>query len=601
MLIFAALAAGLFSPRLLAAPADTPVTPGSSPEARALLNYFADIYGKKIIAGQHDGWRFTNGLSEELSYITNTTGKLPALLEMDLSGYTGARRDREHRLMQHALDWSQNRHGLLALCWHWRAPLNEPQFYSKDTTFDIARAVTPGTPEYAGVERDFDAVAGELAFLRDARVPVLWRPLHEANGRWFWWGAGGPEPFKKLWRMMFDNFAGQHQLTNLVWVFSPGAETDLAAWYPGDAYVDIVGQDHYPMDGNHNSAKDIFDELTQLTRGQKLIALGENGPIPDPALIERDRAGWLYFSTWGGSILFDKTTPAQLRDYYRHLRVLTLADLPDYRQFTGPPAGKAVRLAFLGAPGDVAVGGRWRMPLTVAVQDDHGKTVRDKTCSVTLALKKSRGAGLSGALTVNTLNGVATFADASIGSAMSSCRLEATAEGLRPATSAVFAVGPGNGLQREQWNGARDFSTPGRLSILDTALETAVELATNFSARIYGWLLAPQSGDYRFGLAGAGRLELWLGTNDAPASAVEIAAVTRSTPYRKWPHTNEADSQTVTLAAGHRYYFEIRQWQDRGSTQLAVRWRLPDGREERPIPANYFQCSGPANPVPVTP
>jgi len=604
MLILTGLAAGLLSPAVLAFPADTPVTPGASPEARALLGYFADIYGKKIIAGQHDGWRLTNGLSEELIYITNTTGKLPALLEMDLSGYTSPRRDREHRLVQHALDWSQNRHGLVAFCWHWRAPMNEPEFYSKDTTFDIARAVTPGTPEYAAVENDFDLIAGELECLRDAHVPVLWRPLHEANGRWFWWGAGGPEPFKKLWRMMFENFAGRHQLTNLIWVFSPGAETDLAAWYPGDAFVDIVGQDHYPMDGNHASAKDVFTELCQLTRGCKLIALGENGPIPDPALLERDQAGWLFFCTWSGSILFDKTSPAQLREYYQNPRVLTLRDLPDLKTFAGPAVGKAAALAFLGAPGDVAVGGRWRMPLTVAVQDERGRTVREGTYSVTLAAELRSGAVLSGSLSVPTVNGVAEFGDVNlatrVGASDPNCRLVATAAGLPASTSAAFTVGPGDGLKWEQWNGAKDFlAPPDHRSIMNTALESPVQLATNFSARIQGWLIAPQSGEYQFGLAGAGRVELWLGTGEEVASAGKIAAVTGRTPYRKWPHASETDSAMVTLAAGHRYYFEIRQWQDRGSTQLHVRWRLPDGREERPIPACHFQISNPAKPDPA--
>ena len=93
---------------------------------------------------------------------------------------------------------------------------------------------------------------------------------------------------------MFENFTVKHRLNNLIWIFSPGAETDLAAWYPGDAYVDIVGQDHYPMDGNHGAAKDVFDELTKMTRGQKLIALGENGPMPDPTLLVNEKAGWLF-------------------------------------------------------------------------------------------------------------------------------------------------------------------------------------------------------------------------------------------------------------------------------------------------------------------
>ena len=72
-------------------PVNTPVSPGASPEAQAVLTFFSDIYGKKIIAGQHDGWRVTNGLSAELNYITNTTGKLPALLEMDLGVLTPLR------------------------------------------------------------------------------------------------------------------------------------------------------------------------------------------------------------------------------------------------------------------------------------------------------------------------------------------------------------------------------------------------------------------------------------------------------------------------------------------------------------------------------
>src|ERR1035437_9384373 len=68
--------------------ADTPVTPGASREAQSLLTFFSDSFGKKIISGQQDGWWRTNGLSRELNYITNTTGKLPALLAMDVSGYT---------------------------------------------------------------------------------------------------------------------------------------------------------------------------------------------------------------------------------------------------------------------------------------------------------------------------------------------------------------------------------------------------------------------------------------------------------------------------------------------------------------------------------
>jgi hypothetical protein len=580
------------APAAFAFEADTPVTPGASPEAQSLLAFFSDIYGQKIISGQQDGWRrTTNGLSEELNYITNTTGKLPALLAMDVSSYTdkSPRHDTNHRLMRHAADWFNRRNGIVEFCWHWRAPMNEPEFYTKDTTFDISRAVTKGTPEYNAVEHDLDLIAAELEVLRDAHVPVLWRPLHEANGRWFWWGAGGPEPFKKLWRMEFENLAVKHHLNNLIWVFSPGAETDLAAWYPGDAYVDIVGQDHYPMDGNHGSAKDVFDELTKMTRGQKLIALGENGPVPDIAQVVHDKAGWLFFTTWSGSILFEKTTPEQLREYYNNPYVLNLGDLPDLKHYPFKPAGKAVKLGFPASPGDVAIGGTRRSPLTVAVQDKAGRTVRDENYSVTLALKRSSGAKLSGILMVATENGLATFPDAKIDGPSGNCKFLATTDGLRSATSPAFHLGPGNGLLRECWTVENNFSTPpDSTEILGGALETPVNLATNFLARIRGELIPPQTGEYKFGIAAGGMAELWLSSDASPTNEVKIAAVTKTTPYRKWPHTSEADSPAVMLKRGAHYYFEIRQQQPKGSTQLAVRWQLPDGTEERPIPAFHF-------------
>jgi hypothetical protein len=588
---FLAITLLFLTPTVFAFEADTPVTPGASREAQSLLTFFADTYGRKIISGQQDGWQRTNGLSVELNYITNTTGQLPALLAMDVAGYTdkSSRHDTNHLLMKRAAEWFNQRNGILELCWHWRAPLNEAAFYTKDTTFDIARAVTEGTPEYEATLLDLDSIATELEVLRDAHVPVVWRPLHEANGRWFWWGAGGPEPFKKLWRMEFENFTVNHHLNNLIWVFSPGAETDLAEWYPGDAYVDIVGQDHYPMDGNHGAAKDVFDELTLMTRGQKLIALGENGPIPDPELLVNEHAGWLFFTTWTGSILFEKTTPEQLREYYNNPYVLNLADLPDLKHYPFKPASNVMRLGFPASPGDVAIGGTRRSPLTVAVQDKNGRTVRDGNYSVTLALKKSGDAKISGTLTAATVNGIATFPDVKIEGADGSYQFLATADGLRAATSRAFNVGPGSGLSRECWTGKNDFSTPPEATeILDKALERPVNLATNFSARIYGEIIAPQTGDYKFWVAAGGTAELWLSSDASPTNKIKIADVTPATPYRKWPHASEAESQTIRLKQGVQYFFEILQQQARGSTQLHVRWRLPDGSEERPIPAFRF-------------
>jgi hypothetical protein len=568
--------------------ADSPITPHASPEVQSVLAYFSDIYGRKIISGQQEYWRPRDNTSFEQEYLKEKTGKLPGLVGMDLSSYSSRSdwKDPHHALVLHAQDCFDTQHALVSFCWHWRPPLGNPSFYAQEATFDITRAVTPGTAEYNAVLKDMDLIAAELTVLRDAHVPVLWRPLHEANGRWFWWGMHGPEPFKQLWRMMYEQLAIKHQLTNLIWVYSPGAETDLAAWYPGDAYVDIIGQDLYPMDGNHGVARDIFDELNTLGGGRKLVALGENGPVPDPDALVKEKAGWLFFTTWSGKILSDANTPAQLHDLFNAHYVLNQGDLPDFRHYPFPVTGPAAKVDFNRVPTDVAVNGVRYLPLTVTVEDNNGRTVRDGDYRVTLRLKSGHGGTLSGTLTEPTVNGVATFADLKIDAPGAGYQLVASASGLKPAESSQFAVGPGTGAAYEWWTPFNSFTNvpSGRTRVADAVIRPVAH-ATEFAAKMHGYVVVPETGEYRFWLANEGASELWLSPDDQPVRAAKIAEVTPATPYCKWPHTHEAGTAPVTLAAGRRYYFEVRQWQAGGSTQLALRWQLPDGQEERPIPA----------------
>ena len=590
---------------------DTPVTPNASPEVQSLLAYFSDIYGKKILSGQQEGWRGTNALGFELTHITNTTGKLPAVLGLDLAGVTrggSSGRRWRHAVAEHAIDWYVRQHGIVTLCWHWSAPLGERVVYAKDTQFDLPRALIEGTEEHTAVLRDLDAVAAELKLLQAAHVPVLWRPLHEANGRWFWWGAHGPEPLKKLWRLMFDRFASRHKLNNLIWVFSPGASTDLADWYPGDEYVDIIGQDHYPMDGNHGPAKDVFDQLVAFGRGNKLVALSENGPIPDPDLLVSEQAGWLFFTTWSGRTLTEKNSNEQLIKAYRHPHVVNLGDLPDLKDYPFKSAGKAVKLGFPASPGDLAIGSPGRQPVTVAVQDAAGRIVRAGTYAVTLALGPHAGRSrMDGTLTAATVNGIATFADLRIDQPGTGYTLAASAGGLASATSPTFSVGPGRGILREWWTGQAGKSLaevdnlsdpPSGREILGKALEVPVNTATNFSARFRGFLIPPLTGSYVFWVASEVASELWFSTNQTSAAKVKIAAVTRNTPYVKWPHTHEVQSVPVTLTAGERYSLEVLQKPGSGVTQLCIRWRLPNGVEQCPIPGARLALPDGASPKP---
>ena len=122
------------------------------------------------------------------------------MLALDLSAYTrtedAPRHVAPHAAAKRAIDWYNGKHGVVAFCWHWSAPIGERVVYAKDTRFDLQRAVTEGTEEHTAALRDLDAIAGELTLLRDAQVPVLWRPLHEANGRW----SGGARKARSLSR-----------------------------------------------------------------------------------------------------------------------------------------------------------------------------------------------------------------------------------------------------------------------------------------------------------------------------------------------------------------------------------------------------------------
>lgn len=325
-------------PRLVK-PDFSPSNPDASPEVRKLLHYLSAIYGKHILTGQH-----TNAArAPEFEYLRRVTGKYPALVGFDLLSYSHATNTRNatpeavaeiegnRGSVEKAIEWHKERGGIVTLCWHWFAPTGgeDKSFYAKHTDFDLRRGVEPGTAEHEALMRDLDAIAEQLARLRDAGVPVLWRPLHEADGGWFWWGAKGPGPYKKLYRLMYDRYTNHFKLNNLIWIWNaPNPD-----WYPGDDVVDLVGDDIYEPGGNHGPLASAFEHAVSLTGGRKAVALTENGPIPDPDLLVQHGAAWLWYMPWWGDWCEDEnvTSKDMLRRIYDHPYTLTLDDLPDWK------------------------------------------------------------------------------------------------------------------------------------------------------------------------------------------------------------------------------------------------------------------------------
>lgn len=182
-------------------------------------------------------------------------------------------------------------------------PNSDYDFYKKTddndgTTFDAANALTEGTWENEVWKDDMKTLIEYLTLLKEANIPVLWRPFHEASGKWFWWGKDA-ESFKKLWIEMFNELKAAG-LDNLVWVWtSCGKDND---WYPGDAYVDIVARDLYG-----DKAASCATEYSDLsaTYGNKIVTLGECGYSSDAKsriakISEQWEAGakWSWFMVW---------------------------------------------------------------------------------------------------------------------------------------------------------------------------------------------------------------------------------------------------------------------------------------------------------------
>lgn len=304
-------------------PPARPCDPAATPAAAALLRRIAATSGELSFAGVQG--------AADLAHVRRLAGVAPVIVSEDLMDYSPSRIERGTKPKQTDQLLAHARAGhVVSALWHWNAPRGlEPDvadqagaksrkpwfrgFYTDATTFDVAAALADEQGEdYRLLLRDIDAIAAELERLANADVPVLWRPLHEAEGGWFWWGAKGPEPFKALWRLLHRRLTTHHGLHNLVWVFTGSAAAD---WYPGDEYVDIVGLDAYPADLRDPLASD-WAALRKAYGGRKPLALTEFGGVPDIDAMQRAGIWWSYFLSWSGSKGLRRTSDEELRRIY---------------------------------------------------------------------------------------------------------------------------------------------------------------------------------------------------------------------------------------------------------------------------------------------
>ena len=302
-----------------------PVNKNASPEAKKLLSYLYSINGKSMLSGEHN---FNQSMDRFNDSVKAITGKYPAVWGTDFI-WNGMKDNGQAIIDETIKRWKEGY--LVTLMWHQGRPVDNPPYGWKEsvqaklTDAQWKELTTEGTELNKRWLAQIDVIAGYLQQLDSAHIPILWRPYHEMNGVWFWWGnKPGKDGIQKLWKMMYDRYTNHFHLNNLIWVWGANGPRDIPAdeayaykaFYPGKDYVDILGTDVYHSDYEQKD----YNELLDVAKG-KLIALSEVGELPSVAVLQA-QPKWSWFLVWTNFIV-DYNTKKWVNEIYNLPQVLT--------------------------------------------------------------------------------------------------------------------------------------------------------------------------------------------------------------------------------------------------------------------------------------
>lgn len=323
--------------------------PAASPETVNLWNYLKSIYGQKMLSGCWTETQYGGNAK-----VVSCSGETPAIWGQDMNSWYRSRTEPNW-----INTWNQNIAGfkkahsrgqILQVNWHWQMPSSKVNgAYTRDswgrnaagssqmmTTQQWADIVTPGTALYDAMIEDIDYhVVNFLKKIVDTKgvpIPIIFRPLHEIDGGWFWWTCtSDPTKTAKLFKIMQDRIMNFHGCHNLIWVYNPGVTCNGVSgapyqatenarrklFYPGDAFCDITGIDLYEYDpagrgtfGNTGKTfRDAYNMLKALAPS-KMTALCESEGMPDAdkSFTDPTYAPWLYCLPWFAENYKDNTS-----------------------------------------------------------------------------------------------------------------------------------------------------------------------------------------------------------------------------------------------------------------------------------------------------
>ncbi|MBC7912573.1 MAG: beta-mannosidase [Pyrinomonadaceae bacterium] len=250
------------------------------------------LFGHQHATEYGHGWTGDANRSD----VKSVTGSNPAVIGVDFSGFYG-RSDssiaKEKASLKKNIEATYNRGGITTVSWHFSNPVTSTGFYWKDSvSAQAVKHIIPGASQnekYKNILRGIADFAKSVKGKNGKSVPMIFRPYHEFDGDWFWWGKSHctTEEFTTLWKFTVSFLRDSMDVHNFIYAFSPDckftSEEEYLERYPGNEWVDMVGVDNY-ADFGRDGIYDLEAGIKKLKivsdyaeKAGKLAAFTETG------------------------------------------------------------------------------------------------------------------------------------------------------------------------------------------------------------------------------------------------------------------------------------------------------------------------------------
>ncbi|GBU08082.1 mannan endo-1,4-beta-mannosidase [Bacteroidales bacterium] len=281
------------------------ITENATNKTMALFTNMLELSKRGVMFGHHDAYLYGHSWKDERgrSDVNDVCGSHPAVHGIDFASITRqltpAKQEAEEARLRECVGDVYKDGGITTVTWHFHNPVCDGGFYYKDDSMAVVPMIIPGGDFHHIYKDKLNTIASFAKSLRGddgELIPIIFRPYHEYDGDWFWWGVPHhctKEDFNTLWTFTIDYLKDSMGVNNFIYAISPdckfNSREEFLEYYPGDKYVDLIGMDNYwDLRPDGGSIANFIKKLKIVSdiakEKNKLCALTETGieGIPEP-------------------------------------------------------------------------------------------------------------------------------------------------------------------------------------------------------------------------------------------------------------------------------------------------------------------------------